>query len=87
MYVILCYDARKERDARLRKICRKYLYTTQKSVFEGNITESGLNRLKREIAEHINPEMDAVMIYQFPSAAMVVRAQIGVNRNSTDMIF
>lgn len=87
MYVILCYDAQKERDGRLRKICKKYLFAMQKSVFEGNITESKLNKLKEEIAGEIVPEKDSVIIYQMPTAGTVARAQIGVNKTPTECIF
>ena len=49
MYVILVYDIHQKRVGKALKICRKYLIHIQKSVFEGNITESKLKALKEEL--------------------------------------
>lgn len=49
MYVILVYDINQKRVGKALKICRKYLTHIQKSVFEGNITESRLKALKEEL--------------------------------------
>lgn len=53
MFVILVYDVNKKRDGIVLKTCRKYLKHTQKSVFEGAITESKLDKLKKELQEKI----------------------------------
>ena len=45
MYVILVYDIHQKRVGKALKICRKYLIHIQKSVFEGNITESKLKAI------------------------------------------
>ena len=54
MFAIVVYDVNIKRTAKVMKICRKYLEHVQKSVFEGNITESKLNKLKREISQIID---------------------------------
>ena len=46
MFVILTYDVNKKRVNKIKKICKKYLVHVQNSVFEGNITDSRLNKLK-----------------------------------------
>ncbi len=69
MRVILIYDIatdNQEDQNRLntvRKIARKYLHHIQKSVFEGDITPSRLERLKKEILKIIDKDRDSVIIY------------------------
>ena len=59
MYVILVYDINQKRVGKALKICRKYLIHIQKSVFEGNITESKLSALKEEMNNLINTMQSA----------------------------
>jgi len=49
MYVILFYDMGEKRVGKALKICRKYLTWVQNSVFEGEITEGSLKKLKYEL--------------------------------------
>ncbi len=78
MYIILCYDVSAERVGRVHKTAKKYLHPVQKSVLEGNITESQLERMKREIAGLIDPESDAVAVYRCPAESSMLKEQIGV---------
>ena len=61
VYVILVYDVKKKRVQKVMKICRKYLNHLQNSVFEGNITEAKLNRLKNEIKSAIDIKNDSII--------------------------
>lgn len=71
MWVILVYDIStedKEGQKRLnkaRKIARKYLLHVQKSVFEGSIRPSALERLKAEMLSIIDRRKDSLVIYSF----------------------
>ena len=67
MFVILTYDVRQQRVAKARKISKKYLRPVQRSVFEGHLSQSKLERLKRELQGLIVPEEDGVRIYCFPA--------------------
>lgn len=78
MFVILTYDVDKKRDGKMLKICRRYLRHSQKSVFEGIITESKLKHLKSEIKGIIKPDSDSVNIYLIGSLKYCAREQIGV---------
>ncbi len=78
MYIILCYDVGSERVGRMRKTALKYLHPVQRSVFEGNLSDSTMLRMKREIAGIIEPEADAVVLYCCVAAHDVVKEQIGV---------
>lgn len=78
MYVVLVYDVRKKRVQKVMKICRKYLNHLQNSVFEGNITEAKLNRLKNEIKAAIDVKFDSVCVFKLDSTKYVSKEQIGI---------
>ena len=65
MFVILVYDVKTKRNNKILKICRKYLRHVQKSVFEGNLTEAKLKRLKNELKKISNEKEDSIIIYRF----------------------
>ena len=69
MKVILVYDIAieepkdQQRLNKVRKIVRKYITHVQKSVFEGELTKSKLERMKSEILRVVDRERDSVIIY------------------------
>ncbi len=71
MKVILVYDIATEepkdqtRLNKVRKVARKYLHHVQKSVFEGELTEAQLERLKAEVLRIVDKKRDFVIIYTF----------------------
>lgn len=67
MFVIVTYDVNVKRNNKVLKICRKYLVHVQKSVFEGNITEAKLRKLKSELKRTTKTDEDSVIIYRFDS--------------------
>lgn len=86
MFIILTYDVGKKRNAKVMKICRKYLNHEQKSVFEGTITEAKLNRLKGELKAVINVSEDKVNIYRFESLKYSSKEIIGQSARQTNII-
>lgn len=72
MKVIFIYDIEtkepqdQRRLNRAKKVGRKYLHHVQKSVFEGEITESQLARLENEILQVVDRTRDNVIIYRLP---------------------
>lgn len=70
MYVILVYDINlenKEGQKALRnvyKICKKYLVHIQNSVFEGELLESQLLKLKSELKTYIRDDKDSVIVFK-----------------------
>lgn len=70
MYVILVYDInleQKEGQKVLRnvyKICKKYLVHIQNSVFEGELLESQLLKLKLELNRYIRDDKDSVIVFK-----------------------
>ena len=77
MFVILTYDVGQKRGPKVMKLCRKYLFHVQNSVFEGTITDARLNRLKSELKENIDRLADNVCIYEFQSTKYSRKEQIG----------
>ena len=83
MRIILVYDINTEdregqkRLNKVRMIARKYLQHVQKSVFEGNITISRLERLKKEILKVINTNKDSLIIYIFDDFTNYKREILG----------
>ena len=68
-YVFLMYDiadeeseAGKNRVAKVFKICKKYLSHHQKSIFRGEITPSNLIKLKKELQNVIDENLDLITI-------------------------
>lgn len=92
MYIILVYDistvtpAGRKRLPKVMKKCRQYLRHTQKSVFEGEITEAKLYALKQEIAKLINDKEDYVVVYQLPQHTVLQRENIGIDFDPTSRI-
>lgn len=70
MYIILVYDINleeKEGQKVLRnvfKICKKYLVHIQNSTFEGELLETQLLRLSKELEKHIRKEKDSVIVFK-----------------------
>lgn len=78
VYVILVYDVKKKRVQKVMKICRKYLNHLQNSVFEGNITEAKLNRLKNEIKSAIDIKNDSICVFRLDSTKYISKEQISI---------
>ncbi len=65
MYVVVAYDiADDRRRARLAKKLIDFLPRVQMSVFEGELPENRLPRLRQVLEDAIDPGEDSVRIYQ-----------------------
>lgn len=49
MFAIIIYDVNSKKDPKILKILRKYCYHEQLSVFEGELTQTQLNKLIEEL--------------------------------------
>ena len=86
MYVILCYDVGIKRNAKARKIARKFLRPVQKSVCEGFITEGKLKKLCAQLEAVIDPEEDAVVFYKMNTGPDFEKISIGQSTQNEDFI-
>lgn len=62
MYIIVTYDVQEKKCCKMMKILRKYLYHTQNSVFEGELTPRQEKKLREQI-RNITDEKDKVVFY------------------------
>lgn len=69
------------------KICKKYLYHHQKSVFRGPITPSNLMKLKMELYKIINPDEDFISIVKFVSDYYFDEETLGTNHKDSESLF
>ena len=69
MYVILVYDISEDDNgqkvlSRTFKICKRYLTHIQNSVFEGEISEAQIIKLKYELQKSLRPDKDSVIVFK-----------------------
>ncbi len=86
MYVILVYDVAEERVGKMPRILRKYLKHVQRSVFEGNITTSNLEMMKKELLKVMDISEDSVRLYILRSENAFHSEVIGVNTLSSNIL-
>lgn len=80
VYVIITYDVAERRVNKVCKKLRKYLYWSQNSVFEGEITEGKLQKCLQEIKKIINLEEDSIYVYKIKISSMLEKSTIGVEK-------
>lgn len=91
MYVILVYDINlenKEGPKVLRKVfktCKKYLVHIQNSVFEGELLDSQVIKLKSELDRHIREDKDSVILFKSRSSRWLEKEFLGkIEDDKTD---
>lgn len=85
MYLIIVYDViSQKRGTKLLKFLRQNLHWVQNSVLEGEVTESGYERIMAGIKEIINKDKDSIIYYTFDSMNYTKRGVIGVEKNQLD---
>ena len=61
---------------------RTHLNWVQNSVFEGELSESGLEKIRHGLKRLINKDVDSVLFYIFSSRKLVKREQVGIEKNT-----
>lgn len=89
MYLILIYDISSEDNGEKRlnkvfKICKKYLTHIQKSVFEGELTEVQIMKLKTELNKIIKNDIDSVMIFKSRNNRWMEKEMWGLTEDKLD---
>ena len=87
MYIILVYDFGENRVAKALKTCRKYLTWVQNSVFEGEIIEGNLKKLKIELGNKMNKDEDSLIIYTLSKNKYINKEIIGFEKNKPTVFF
>ena len=86
MFVILVYDVKTKRNNKILKTYRKYLRHVQKSVFEGNLTEAKLKRLKNELKKISNEKEDSIIIYRFETLKYSSKEVLGTYEEDSNFL-
>ncbi|MGI6659873.1 MAG: CRISPR-associated endonuclease Cas2 [Dethiobacteraceae bacterium] len=86
MFIILVYDVKQKRVAKVLKTARRYLTWVQNSVLEGEITQANLKKLKKELSAVMNIKEDSAIIYQLRTTKYSSREIIGIEKGGTDVI-
>ncbi|MCS6850116.1 MAG: CRISPR-associated endonuclease Cas2 [Gemmataceae bacterium] len=91
MYVVVCYDVVCDRRrTRLMRRLKGFLPHVQKSVFEGEIDDGPLVRLRDIIRAEIDPTEDTVRIYHLCNRCIpgteIFGTGIYVERGDTDEV-
>ncbi len=88
MYVILIYDLKDidyaNRQRNIHNICKKYLYKTQNSVFEGDITNVQFIKLKRELKQYVIKDKDSLVIFKITNKNWFKKEYVSSEKISTD---
>ncbi len=87
MFVIVVYDVKEKRVSKALKVCRKYLYWVQNSVFEGELTGAQLVKFKSDIKKVLKEEEDSVVIYKFRTKTYFSRETIGIEKGGESEFF
>jgi len=81
MFVILYYDVNAKRCARMIKACRKYLTWVQNSVFEGEISAAGYEKMIHELNKIIREkDNDSIVVYKFRTTRYSERKVYGADK-------
>jgi len=87
MYVIIVYDIEENRVSKICKFLRLYLNWIQNSVFEGNLTESELKKIKKELKKIIDKNYDSILIFRMKDRRYVDKEVIGIEKTELTNIF
>jgi len=81
MFVILYYDVNSKRCGKMIKACRKYLQWVQNSVFEGEISDAGYEKMIMELKKIIKTEdEDSIIVYKFRQMRYYDRCVYGTDK-------
>lgn len=88
MYVILVYDIKTDYNGqrvlnKTFKTCKKYLSHIQNSVFEGELSESQIVRLKYELDAIIRKDIDSIILFKSRNEKWLIKDMWGKQEDKT----
>jgi len=87
MYAIIVYDINVERVNKVRIFLKQYLNWVQNSVFEGELTDTELEKIERGLKDLIDKDVDSIRIYRLRSDKYLDVREIGTPKaNLTEII-
>ena len=85
LYLLIVYVVSVDRVNKVHKYLKTYLHWQQNSVFEGEVSSSQYQRMMSELFDLIDPDVDSVMIYEFPEKYLQ-KTILGIEKNPIDFI-
>ncbi len=86
MYTIIVYDVSVERVNKVCQFLRQNLHWIQNSVFEGELSESHLQRIKQGLKNIINEKEDSVLFFTIANKNWLKKERLGIEKNDTSCI-
>ena len=88
MYVILVYDIKSDQGgakvlSKTFKTCKKYLMHIQNSVFEGEVSEAQLLKIKMELNKVIREDRDSLIVFKCRNEKWIPKEFWGVDDDKT----
>lgn len=84
MYVLIVYDVAVTRVAKVHKCLKRYLHWRQNSVFEGELTDAQIERVKGDLKNIVNDQTDSILIYIARDEKWLKREHLGREATTTD---
>lgn len=82
-YAVVVYDVEADRTRLFLNFLRQYLNHVQNSVFEGELTEGDLKRVKQKLGEMLQ-DGESVIVYRMSSEKYVSRTVYGEDPAADD---
>jgi len=76
VYVVVVYDVQADRTYRFLKFLRQYLTHVQNSVFEGELSEGDIQKIKERLESMLEAD-ESVIVYRMSSEKYVTRTVFG----------
>jgi CRISPR-associated protein Cas2 len=88
MFYAISYDIRDDRRrSKVARVLKDFGVRVQLSVFEARLEESELERLKRRMEKHLDPEEDSLRFYPLCAACLTWVEVLGQGMVSQDSDF
>lgn len=84
MYILVVYDVGEKRVQKVLKFLRKHLNWIQNSVFEGQVTDAQLLKIKNGLKNLTNQAEDSIIFFTARSDKWIKKEIMGQEKNSTD---
>ena len=82
MFVIGVYDIGEKRVTKVKKLFDQFLFWTQNSVFEGELSKAQLAEFKMRLEKIIDKRYDSIIFYIIGNKKWVTRDVVGVDRGN-----
>jgi len=82
LFVIGVYDIGEKRVTKVKKLFDQFLFWTQNSVFEGELSKAQLAEFKMRLEKIIDKRYDSIIFYIVGNKKWVTRDVVGVDRGN-----